>query len=132
LRAFLCDRRGNVYEVQVTDTNAILNQPFATANLTIKVLGNLLIERDAGFCVIAVNVPDHQGSRQPAHRGLQGQPDGGGEEAGSESRRCCKRQAPAGAVAKTRTDVRKMNARPGRCPGQAAPVSLCRKKSRDV
>jgi hypothetical protein len=42
--AFLCDRRGNVYQVQVVDTNAVLNQPFAVANATIKILGNLLIE----------------------------------------------------------------------------------------
>lgn len=41
--AFLCDARGQVYDVQVVSTNAVLNQPFLTANATIKVLGNLLI-----------------------------------------------------------------------------------------
>lgn len=42
--AFLCDAQGNIYEVQTIWTNAVLNQPFLTANLTIKVLGNALIE----------------------------------------------------------------------------------------
>ncbi len=41
---FLCDARGNVYKTQVVYTNAVLNQPFALANGTIKLLGNLLIE----------------------------------------------------------------------------------------
>lgn len=42
--AFLCDATGRVYEVQTTWTNAILNQPFVTANLTIQVLGNVIIQ----------------------------------------------------------------------------------------
>lgn len=42
--AFLCDRRGNVYEVQVIDHNAVINQPFGVANATIQILGNLIIE----------------------------------------------------------------------------------------
>jgi hypothetical protein len=42
--AFLCDRRGNVYRVQVLDSNGIINQPFAIGNATIKILGNVLIE----------------------------------------------------------------------------------------
>jgi hypothetical protein len=42
--AFLCNERGMVYEVHVAYTNAILNQPFFVANLSIQVLGNLLIE----------------------------------------------------------------------------------------
>jgi hypothetical protein len=41
---FLCDARGNIYEVKVVWTNAVFNQPWLTANATIKVLGNLLIE----------------------------------------------------------------------------------------
>jgi hypothetical protein len=40
---FLCDANGSVYEVQVLGTNAVLNQPFLTANATIQVLGNLLL-----------------------------------------------------------------------------------------
>jgi len=42
--AFLCDARGTLYEVQVVSTNAVFNQPFLTANATIKVLGGLLVE----------------------------------------------------------------------------------------
>jgi hypothetical protein len=41
--AFLCDPRGSVYAVKVTYTNAVLSQPFALANVTIQVLGNVLI-----------------------------------------------------------------------------------------
>jgi hypothetical protein len=41
---FLCDAKGNVYEVQLVKSNASLNQPFTLANTTLKVLGNLLIE----------------------------------------------------------------------------------------
>lgn len=41
--AFLCDAGGSIYEVQIVRSNAILNQPFLTANATTKVLGNLLI-----------------------------------------------------------------------------------------
>ncbi|MCI0456723.1 MAG: hypothetical protein L0Z62_07060 [Gemmataceae bacterium] len=42
--AFLCDARGNVYEVQVVRTNAEINQPWVFAKATIQVLGNALIE----------------------------------------------------------------------------------------
>jgi hypothetical protein len=42
--AFLCDANGRVYEVKTLNTTAILNQPFLAANLTVKLLGNLLIE----------------------------------------------------------------------------------------
>lgn len=42
--AFLGDSDGDVYKVQVISTNAKLNQPFFSANLTIAVLGNLIIE----------------------------------------------------------------------------------------
>jgi hypothetical protein len=42
--AFRCNPQGNVYDVQVTYTNAVLNRPFLFANAAIKVLGNLLIE----------------------------------------------------------------------------------------
>jgi hypothetical protein len=42
--AFLCDARGDVYEVQAIWTNAVLNQPWVSANLTIKVLGGALAE----------------------------------------------------------------------------------------
>jgi hypothetical protein len=42
--AFLCDRRGNIYEVQVLDSNAVINQPFALANASIKLLGSVIIE----------------------------------------------------------------------------------------
>jgi hypothetical protein len=41
---FLCDARGTVYQVQIVDTNAEINQPFAVADLAIKALGNLFIE----------------------------------------------------------------------------------------
>ncbi|HEY7157820.1 MAG TPA: hypothetical protein VH575_27935 [Gemmataceae bacterium] len=46
--AFLCDRRGNVYQVQVLDTSAIINQPFVVADATIKILGNVLLEAFKG------------------------------------------------------------------------------------
>jgi hypothetical protein len=42
--AFLCDGGGRVYEVKTLGTTAILNQPFLAANLTVKLLGNLIIE----------------------------------------------------------------------------------------
>ncbi len=42
--AFLCDARGNVYKVQVMQTNAIFQQPFALANLSIKIVGEALLE----------------------------------------------------------------------------------------
>ncbi len=42
--AFLCDPAGKIYRVQIVDTNAVLQQPFLTANVAIKVLGNLLAE----------------------------------------------------------------------------------------
>ena len=42
--AFLCDSKGYVYQVQVTYTNAFLSQPFGVANLSINVVGNVLLE----------------------------------------------------------------------------------------
>jgi len=41
--AYLCDTRGSIYDVQVQDTNAILQQPFAAADATIQVVGNVLL-----------------------------------------------------------------------------------------
>jgi hypothetical protein len=41
--AFLCNADGYVYEVQVVRTNAILNQPFALANVSNKLIGGLLL-----------------------------------------------------------------------------------------
>jgi len=45
--AFSCDSDGNIYEVSIVYTDAVLNQPFLMANLSIKVLGNLLLENYA-------------------------------------------------------------------------------------
>jgi hypothetical protein len=42
--AFLCDRGGSVYQVQIVETNAVLSRPFFLANASISVLGNGLIE----------------------------------------------------------------------------------------
>ena len=42
--AFLCNERGGIYGVQVTYTNAVLNQPFLLANAAIQILGNLVID----------------------------------------------------------------------------------------
>ena len=42
--AFLCDSKGYVYQVQVTYTNAFLSQPFALANVSINLVGNVLLE----------------------------------------------------------------------------------------
>ena len=42
--AFLCDRRGNVYDVKVIYCNGIINQPFGVANTTIKLLGAVIRE----------------------------------------------------------------------------------------
>ncbi len=42
--AFLCNERGGIYDVQVTYTNAVLNQPFLLANAAIQILGNLVID----------------------------------------------------------------------------------------
>ena len=41
--AFLCDWRGNVYKIDVLKHNAIIQQPFAMADLTIKLLGNVVL-----------------------------------------------------------------------------------------
>jgi hypothetical protein len=41
--AFLCNSKGNVYGVQITKTNAMLQQPFMLADATIQVLGNAII-----------------------------------------------------------------------------------------
>ena len=46
--AFWCDSRGYVYQVQVTYTNAFLSQPFALANASINIVGNLLLEAFRG------------------------------------------------------------------------------------
>jgi hypothetical protein len=42
--AFVCDSRGNVDDIRIISTTAILNQPFFFANAAIQVLGNLVIE----------------------------------------------------------------------------------------
>ena len=42
--AFLCDSKGFVYQVQVTYTNAFLSQPFALANASINIVGNVLLD----------------------------------------------------------------------------------------
>ena len=42
--AFLCTPAGKIYDIQTTWTNAVLNQPYLTANLTIQVLGNARME----------------------------------------------------------------------------------------
>jgi hypothetical protein len=42
--AFLFDRRGNFYQVEVGNSNGVFNRPFAVANLSIQLLGNVLIE----------------------------------------------------------------------------------------
>lgn len=42
--AFLCDREGSVYEMQVLDHNGVLNRPFDLAKLSIAVLGEALLE----------------------------------------------------------------------------------------
>jgi hypothetical protein len=44
--AFLCHPNGQIYQVNVEWTNALLSQPFALANLSIKVLGNYLISQN--------------------------------------------------------------------------------------
>jgi hypothetical protein len=43
--AFVCDADGNVQRVVILDTDAIINRPFAVANLSIKLLGQLLIDQ---------------------------------------------------------------------------------------
>lgn len=42
--AFLCDSDGKIYSVQVLSTNAFLQQPYALANTSITVIGNLILE----------------------------------------------------------------------------------------
>jgi hypothetical protein len=42
--AFLCDQRGNVYEVQVLKSNGELSRPFVFAKVSIDVLGSALLE----------------------------------------------------------------------------------------
>lgn len=39
-----CDAQGSVYQVRVLSTNAILQQPYALANASISVVGNLIVE----------------------------------------------------------------------------------------
>jgi hypothetical protein len=41
---FLCDGRGTVYKVQVLRSNGVFSRPFALANATMQVLGNVLID----------------------------------------------------------------------------------------
>lgn len=41
--AFFCDSNGAVYQMKVVKTNAVLQQPFAMADMTIHVLGDALI-----------------------------------------------------------------------------------------
>jgi hypothetical protein len=41
--AFLCTPDGSVYEVRILATNAVGNQPFLWANVSIQVLGNLVL-----------------------------------------------------------------------------------------
>jgi hypothetical protein len=42
--AFLCDPRGDIYDVRILRTNAVLSQPYAVAKLSIDLLGNTLLE----------------------------------------------------------------------------------------
>ena len=42
--AFICDAKGNVQDVRVLSTDAVLQQPFLVADATIQILGNALIE----------------------------------------------------------------------------------------
>ncbi len=42
--AFLCDAAGNVGQIAVISSNGILQKPFALADATIQILGNLVIE----------------------------------------------------------------------------------------
>ena len=43
--AFFCDPKGNVYAVQVDKSNGVLQAPYAVANLTIQVVGNLVLDQ---------------------------------------------------------------------------------------
>lgn len=42
--AFFCDSSGAIYYVKVIKTNAVVQQPFAVANMTIQVLGEAMIK----------------------------------------------------------------------------------------
>lgn len=42
--AFLCDAQGNFYKTQVMASNGIVQQPFAVANLSIKLVGEALYD----------------------------------------------------------------------------------------
>ena len=42
--AFLCDAKGSVYQVQVLSSNAILQQPYALANASINIVGNVILD----------------------------------------------------------------------------------------
>lgn len=42
--AFICDPKGNVEDVRVLGTDALLQQPFLVADATIHILGNVMIE----------------------------------------------------------------------------------------
>ena len=42
--AFLCNGDGDVYDVQIQKTNAIINSPYAIAKISISVLGKIILE----------------------------------------------------------------------------------------
>jgi hypothetical protein len=42
--AFVCDRRGNITDIEILGHNSVINVPFAVSNATIKIAGNGLIE----------------------------------------------------------------------------------------
>lgn len=42
--AFLCDARGRVYKVQAMSTNAFLSPPFGLAQISISLLGNIVMD----------------------------------------------------------------------------------------
>ena len=42
--AFVCDPKGNVEDVRVLGTDAVLQEPFLVADATIQILGNVMIE----------------------------------------------------------------------------------------
>jgi hypothetical protein len=46
--AFLCDERGTLESVRIEASNGEFNSPFALANLTIGIVGNVLLETLAG------------------------------------------------------------------------------------
>jgi hypothetical protein len=42
--AFFCDSAGAIYQMKVVRTNAVLQQPFAMADITIQVLGDAIVK----------------------------------------------------------------------------------------